>query len=122
MSRFQQLIARFDDFSGLCNLRWLPVFAALAAVAAPLSAALAFRRPAVAGFQARSIAPGRLRSMFRSAHPGRVAAAASPAPMVGAHGTASSPAIAAAAPGGPRGTERLTRSPDFASLRPDYEK
>jgi hypothetical protein len=46
MSRFQQLIARFDDFSGLCNLRWLPVFAALAAVAAPDGAEAARGRAA----------------------------------------------------------------------------
>ena len=44
MTRFQQLIARFDDFSGLCSLRWLPVFAALAVVAAPGGAEAATRQ------------------------------------------------------------------------------
>ena len=46
MSRFQQLIARFDDFSSWRSLRWLPVFAALALVAAPGGAEAARGRAA----------------------------------------------------------------------------
>ena len=46
MTRFKRLIARFDDFSGLCSLRWLPVFAALAVVAAPDGAEAARGRAA----------------------------------------------------------------------------
>jgi hypothetical protein len=44
MIRFQRSIARFNVFSGRRALRWLPVLAALAAVAAPGSADAATRR------------------------------------------------------------------------------
>jgi hypothetical protein len=44
MTRFQRSIACFDAFPGLRSLRWLPVFAALAAVAAPGGADAAVRR------------------------------------------------------------------------------
>jgi hypothetical protein len=46
MSRFQRSIACLDAFPGLRALRWLPVFAALAAVAAPDGADAAPRRAA----------------------------------------------------------------------------
>ena len=82
------------------------------------SSAAAFHRPAVAGSRARSIAPGPLRSGFRLAHPGRVAAAGSPAPAARAPGAASSPATAAAAPGRRRGAERVARSPHGAERNP----
>ena len=96
---------------------------AVPATASPSpSPAAAFHRPAAAGSRARSIAPGRLRSAFRSAHPGRAAAAGSPAPAARALAAASSPATAAAAPGRPRGAERSGRSPDYAALHPGYEK
>ena len=85
---------------------------AVPATASPSpSSAAAFHRPAVAGSRARSIAPGPLRSEFRLAHPGRVAAAGSPAPAARAPGAASSPATAAAAPGRRRGAERSRASP-----------
>ena len=88
---------------------------AVPATASPsLSAALAFHRQVVAGFRARSIAPVRLRSMFRSAPPRRAAVAGSPAATARAPGAASSPATAAAAPGRPRGAERSC-SPDERS-------
>ena len=81
---------------------------AVPATASPLrSSAAAFRRPAVAGFRAQSIVPGLLRSEFRLAHQGRVAAASSPAAAARDPGAASSPVTAAAAPGRPRGTDRV---------------
>ena len=46
MTRFQRSIACFNAFSGQRPLRWLPVFAALAAVAAPGGADAAVRRAA----------------------------------------------------------------------------
>jgi len=46
MTRFQRSIACFNAFPGLRSLRWLPVFAALAAVAAPGGADAATRRAA----------------------------------------------------------------------------
>jgi hypothetical protein len=46
MTRFQRSIARFNAFPGLRSVRWLPVFAALAAVAAPGGADAATRRAA----------------------------------------------------------------------------
>jgi hypothetical protein len=46
MTRFQRSIARFNALSGRRALRWLPVFAALAAVAAPGGADAAARRAA----------------------------------------------------------------------------
>ena len=46
MTRFQRSIARFNAFPGLRSLRWLPVFAALAAVAVPGGADAAPRRAA----------------------------------------------------------------------------
>jgi hypothetical protein len=46
MTRFQRSIACFSVFPGLRSLRWLPVFAALAAVAAPSGADAAVRRAA----------------------------------------------------------------------------
>jgi hypothetical protein len=46
MTRFQRSIAYFNAFPGLRSLRWLPVFAALAAVAAPGGADAAARRAA----------------------------------------------------------------------------
>ena len=80
---------------------------AVPATASPLpSSAAAFRRPAVAGFRARSIAPGRLRSEFRLGHQRRAVVAVSPAGAARAPGAASSPATAAAAPGRARGTDR----------------
>ena len=44
MTRLQRIIARLDAFSGWRALRWLPVFAAMAAVAAPGAADAATRR------------------------------------------------------------------------------
>ena len=44
MTRFHQSNARFADFSSLRPLRWLPVFAALAAGATPVTADAATRR------------------------------------------------------------------------------
>jgi hypothetical protein len=46
MTRFQRSIAPFNAFPGRRSLRWLPVFAALAAVAAPGGADAATRRTA----------------------------------------------------------------------------
>jgi hypothetical protein len=46
MTRFRRLIARFDDFSGLPSLRWLPILAVFAAIAVPPSADAATRRRA----------------------------------------------------------------------------
>jgi hypothetical protein len=46
MAHFQRSIACLNAFPGLRSLRWLPVFAALAAVAAPGSADAAARRAA----------------------------------------------------------------------------
>ena len=46
MTRFRRLIARFDDFSGLRSLRWLPILAVCAAIAVPPSADAATRRRA----------------------------------------------------------------------------
>ena len=46
MTRFQRSIAGFNAFPGLRSLRWLPVFATLAAVAAPGGADAAVRRAA----------------------------------------------------------------------------
>jgi hypothetical protein len=46
MTRFQRSMARFNAFAGRRALRWLPVFAALAAVAAPGGADAAVRRAA----------------------------------------------------------------------------
>jgi len=46
MTRFQRLIARFDDFSGLRSLRWLPILVVFAAMAVPPSADAATRRRA----------------------------------------------------------------------------
>jgi hypothetical protein len=46
MTRFQRSIACFNAFPGLRALRWLPVFAVLAAVAAPGGADAATRRAA----------------------------------------------------------------------------
>jgi hypothetical protein len=46
MTRFQRSIACFNAFPGLRCLRWLPVFAALVAVAAPGAADAAARRAA----------------------------------------------------------------------------
>jgi hypothetical protein len=44
MNHSQRSIARFDAFAGLRRLRWLPVFAALVAVAVPDGADAATRR------------------------------------------------------------------------------
>ena len=44
MTRFSSSIARLDAFPGRRALRWLPVFAALAALGAPVSADAAVRR------------------------------------------------------------------------------
>src|SRR6478736_6964150 len=71
----------------------------------PCSAA-ACHQPEVAGSRAWSIAPGRLRSGFRLAHPGQAAVAGSPAATAQDPGAASSAAIVAAAPGRRRGAER----------------
>ena len=46
MAHFPRFIARFADFPRVRPLRWLPVFAALAAVAAPGGADAAARRAA----------------------------------------------------------------------------
>ncbi|WP_028347927.1 hypothetical protein [Bradyrhizobium murdochi] len=46
MTRFQRSIACLNAFPGLRSLRWLPVFAALAAVATPSGADAATRRAA----------------------------------------------------------------------------
>ncbi|MEH2551066.1 hypothetical protein V1283_007711 [Bradyrhizobium sp. AZCC 2262] len=46
MTRFRRLIARFDDFSGLRSLRWLPILVVFAAMAVPPSADAATRRRA----------------------------------------------------------------------------
>ena len=46
MTRFRRLIARFDDFSGLSSLCWLPILAVFAAMAVPPSAEAAARRRA----------------------------------------------------------------------------
>jgi len=46
MTRFRRLIARFDDFSGLRCLRWLPILVVFAAMAVPPSADAATRRRA----------------------------------------------------------------------------
>src|SRR5437899_9820921 len=79
---------------------------AVQATASPSpSSAAAFHRPAVAGFRDRSAAPGRLRSVYRSAHPTPAVAAGSPAATARALGAASSPATAAAALGRPRGAK-----------------
>ena len=50
MNRFQPSIARFDAFPGLRRLRWLPILAAIAAVAAPPSADAAIRRRAAGAY------------------------------------------------------------------------
>ena len=50
MNRFQPSIARFDAFPGLRRLRWLPILAAIAAVAAPPSADAATRRRAAGAY------------------------------------------------------------------------
>ena len=49
MTRFQRLVARFDDFSILRRLRWFPAVAVLAVVAAP-GGAEAARGRAVGGY------------------------------------------------------------------------
>jgi hypothetical protein len=46
MTRFQRLVARFDDFSSPRRLRWFPVVAVLAVVAAPSGAEAARGRAA----------------------------------------------------------------------------
>jgi hypothetical protein len=90
---------------GAYNGTWTTVFATRAAIALPATAfpspstATGFPRPVAAGSPARSTAAARLRSRCRSAPPGRAAAAGSPATVARAHGAASLPATAAAAPG-----------------------
>ena len=50
MTRFHRSIARFPAFSRFSPLRWLPVFAALAAMVAPPSADAATRRRAAGAY------------------------------------------------------------------------
>ena len=45
MTRFHRFISHFPAFSRFATLRWLPVFAALVAAAAPSTAAAAARAP-----------------------------------------------------------------------------